>query len=352
MAVHRSEMPLVRQPLRWLTLYMDENLTPSRLVQRVGDLRSNGVPYDDFKRRIRDGTVCMIRHGAVAAGTDQTDQRRRHLELIAGTTPVLTGRRYVLSHTSAVALLGLPMVRDGARSVWINRPPGTSGYRSPLLVSRSCPLAADEIVRVGEYRVTSVGRTAIDMAREFGFVIGVVIADAALATGVSPQTLVDLVNRGARRAGNAVARAVCEVADGRSESPGESFMRALHHRYGCPPSELQVEIHDRHGRFVARCDFGWLEYGVVGEYDGPQKYLRSARPGESMSDVVVREKAREAEIRDQGLEVIRFCKADLRNPAAAAARLRRLLSQRGLRETPWSSPMAQVPPDDAGWARF
>lgn len=324
---------------------MDEQ----RRVQRVGEMFRNGTSYDELRRRIRDGTASRVRHGAVVDGPLETNLRMRQLELIAGTVPALSGEAWVLSHTSAVALLGLPMTRDGASAVWINRRPGTSGYRSPLLVSRSSPLPDDEVVQVGDHRVTSPGRTAVDMAREFGFVTGTMIADAALAGRTSPGMLAELVDRGSGRRGNTTARAVCDFADRRSESPGESLMRAMLQLQGCAPTDLQIEIHDRYGRLVARCDYGWLEYGVVGEYDGPQKYLRSLRPGESVSDVIVREKAREADIRDQGLEVIRFCVADLRNPAAAAARLRRLLRQRGLLETPWTNPVLQAPPDDSPW---
>lgn len=314
----------------WLTPAMDS----SRRVWRVTDLCRSGVSYGTVRRQIRDGTVSRVRHGAVVEGPPPADLRHRQLELIAATGPVLTGQDWVLTHTSAVALLGLPMLRDGADTVWVNRASGTSGYRSPLLVSRTCRLAEDEVVRVGDLLVTSPGRTAVDMARQFGFIAGTVTADAALAGGLSPPALQNLVDRGSRRHGNAMARAVCDFADGRSESPGESFMRAMLELQGCAPTDLQVTVYDRHGRFVARCDFGWLEYGVVGEYDGAQKYLRDLRPGESTSDVVVREKQREAAIRDQGLEVIRFCLADLRDPAAAAARLGRLLAGRRRRPVP------------------
>lgn len=305
--------------------------------------------YDELKRAVRDGTMSKVRHGAVVKGPAQTDLRARQLELIAGTTPLLTGDAWVLSHTSAVALLGLPMTRDGASSVWINRGAGASSYRSHLLVSRRSPIEADEIVRIGAHRVTSPARTAVDMACQFGFVTGVMIADAVLADGVSPSALAGLIDRNPRRRGNVAARSVCDFADGRSESPGESLMRAMLKRRGHPPTDLQVEIYDHLGRLVARCDFGWLEWGVVGEYDGPQKYLRGRRPGESLSDVIVREKAREARIRDQGLEVVRFCAADLRDPDAAARRLQRLLEQRGRLPVPWTNPIVQAPPDDAPW---
>lgn len=329
----------------WLTLLMDDE----RRVRRVADACGRGISYGGLRKQIRDGTVPRVRDGAVIEGPLRQDARARHLDLIAGTVPVLSGDTWVLTHTSAVALLGLPMTFHGADTVWINRGPGTSGYRSPLLVSRSSDMAKDEIVRVGGYRVTSPGRTALDMARQFGFVTGTMIADAALAGGVTPAQMADLARRGAGRRGNAMAWTVTDFADGRSESPGESLMRAKLHRLECAPTDLQVTINNSHGDFVARCDYGWLEHGVVGEYDGPQKYLRDRKPGESLSDVIIREKAREADIRDQGLEVIRFCRADLREPVEAAKRLQRLLGQRGLLDDPWVSPPPRSPWEAEPW---
>lgn len=320
-----------------------------RQVTRVADLTDGGMTYKDLRQRLRSGDMTRIRHGAVVTGRIAPDRRGRHLELLAGTLPVLRGDQWVLSHTTAAAVLGLPMMRDGSESIWVTRPPGTGGHRRPQLITRGCGIEPDEIVMVDGMRVTSPERTAIDMAREFGFVTGVTIADAVLALGGSQNRLDQELDRARRRRGNATARRVVSFADGIVESPGESLMRAMLKEKMCAPTSLQVKIYDPYGRFVARSDFGWLEWGVVGEYDGPQKYLRDRKPGESLSDVVIREKAREADIRDQSLEVIRFCAADLRDPEAAAARVRRLLNQRGLLPTPWTNPVPQAPQDDYPW---
>lgn len=106
-------------------------------------------------------------------------------------------------------------------------------------------------------------------------------------------------------------------------------MRAMLEVQGCPRPVLQFIIRTPDGQFVARTDFGWPEFGVIGEYHGPEKYGRLLRPGQTVSDVVVAEKDREAAIRDQGFQIIRFSAADLRNPRAAAYRLRRLIYRTG-----------------------
>ena len=55
---------------------------------------------------------------------------------------------------------------------------------------------------------------------------------------------------------------------------------------------------DAHGRLVGRTDFAWPAYGLFGEFDGRGKYLRSFKPGQSVTDVVLAEKAREDRIRE------------------------------------------------------
>lgn len=325
----------------WLACLMTEQ--NYRRVLRVSELARQGVGPNEIARRRRDGTFTSVRRGVVVEGPPERDARRHQLELIAATMPMLSGGDEVLTHTSAAALLGLPMTFMGSDRVWLNRPAGSSSHRRRQLVVRDGPMEPDEIAEVDGLLVTGLERTAVDMAREFGFVTGVMMADAVLRRSGSPEQLQELVRRGARRRGNATARAVAAFADELPESPGESLMRAQLELQGCPAPELQVEILDLHGFLVARCDYGWREQGVVGEYDGMEKYGRLLKPGQTVSDVVDAEKEREANIRDQGLEIIRFSRADLRSPRAAATRLNRLLSSRarsGMTVAPgiWAGP--------------
>ncbi|QCV87346.1 hypothetical protein FEZ32_02295 [Acidipropionibacterium jensenii] len=302
----------------------------SKNVRRVSDLVREGMSHEDVARCISDGSMTTIRHGAVSTGPPGIDERELQLDLIEATLPVLGGDDWVLSHVSAAALLGLPMTKDEQTTVWVTKPPGdNSRHRKPWLVTRTCRITPQEICDVRGVRVTSPERTAVDMAREFGFVTGVMIADAVLGRGGSAQHLQELTDRAFRRPGNRAARRVAEFADPAPESPGESLMRAMLEVQGCPRPVLQFIIRTPDGQFVARTDFGWPEFGVIGEYDGPEKYGRLLRPGQTVSDVVVAEKDREAAIRDQGFQIIRFSAADLRNPRAAAYRLRRLIYRTG-----------------------
>ncbi|MET0693332.1 MAG: hypothetical protein ABWY56_05345, partial [Propionibacteriaceae bacterium] len=77
-------------------------------------------------------------------------------------------------------------------------------------------------------------------------------------------------------------------------------------------------------------DFCWEHYRTLGEFDGRVKYGRLLKPGESVEDVIYREKLREDALRDEIWEMVRWTWADLTSPDALERRLRRAFA-RGLR---------------------
>lgn len=61
---------------------------------------------------------------------------------------------------------------------------------------------------------------------------------------------------------------------------------------------------------IARTDYDWAGL-LVGEFDGRVKYQKHLRPGESVSDAVIREKAREDALRRRNIMVVRWTWTDL-----------------------------------------
>jgi hypothetical protein len=167
-------------------------------------------------------------------------------------------------------------------------------------------------------------RTALDLARSLPLEAAVVSLDAALHTRVLAhdtlgERLFDIVGTpGSRSAARAIA-----VADGRSESVGESRSRVVLQRWKLPPSALQYEIRSAGGVLVGRSDFAWEEDRLVGEFDGRVKYGRLLRPGQDVGDAVFAEKRREDAIRDEDWGVVRWIWAELQRPDRLAARVRR-----------------------------
>ncbi|MDN6021517.1 MAG: hypothetical protein L0I06_05205, partial [Acidipropionibacterium jensenii] len=120
----------------------------TRRVLKVSDLALQGIGPSEIARLRRDGTFSSVRRGVVVEGAPERDARRRQLELIAATMPVLSGAQGVLTHTSATALLGLPMTVMGSDRVWLNRPAGSSSHRRRQLVVRDGPMEWDEVTEV------------------------------------------------------------------------------------------------------------------------------------------------------------------------------------------------------------
>ena len=153
------------------------------------------------------------------------------------------------------------------------------------------------------------------------------VADAALRLGLARDELDAEVGRAAGRTGAGPARRAAAFADGRAESPGESFSRVVIHELGLPEPDLQVRVCRASGTLVGRCDFGWEELRTLGEFDGKVKYGRLLREGQEAGDVVFEEKVREDELRGLGHEVVRWVDADLREPTHLRTRLQRAFAR-------------------------
>jgi hypothetical protein len=160
----------------------------------------------------------------------------------------------------------------------------------------------------------------------------VVIGDSAVHQGwLTVEDLIREAGEAERFPYSRSARFATRLVDGRAESAGESLARFLFWRQGVPCPDLQFRV-DGPGGQVAYLDFMWEEAGVGGEFDGKQKYMRSAVAGEEPGDVVFREKRREDWILEAGSvrTMRRLVWADLFTPARTAARFREAID-RGLR---------------------
>lgn len=115
-------------------------------------------------------------------------------------------------------------------------------------------------------------------------------------------------------------------ADGRAESPGESWTRVLIHELGFEAPDLQHEYRLLDGRNF-RTDFRWASIRLAGEFDGLVKYRAAEkRDGRTVEQVVIEEKEREDAVRSTGDRMLRCVWADLRDPR----RLRQLLEAAGV----------------------
>lgn len=119
---------------------------------------------------------------------------------------------------------------------------------------------------------------------------------------------------------------ILRLVDGRSESVGESRMRYLCWAMHLPAPIPNYPIRGRSGQILHRVDLAWPELGLFLEFDGKVKYQRHLREGETVTDLVLREKRREELICElTGWRCIRVIWADLFAPAETAARIRAMM---------------------------
>jgi hypothetical protein len=233
-------------------------------------LVAQGFDDRDLRRMRRDGTLLPVRRGAYVRERRAEAERTRaheHRELIFATAPQLHDGA-VLSHTSAGVLHGLPIWPAALDRVHVTRNRNSGGKRRSIVHVHTAPLPDDHVTSIDGVPVTSLVRTVLDLCRTLPIEQAVAAGDHALAYGLVREVLEDQLANMARWPGIRQARRAVELVDPRSESAGESASRVRLHQDGLPAPELQQDIFDGEGKFVARVDFSWKEQATVGNSMG------------------------------------------------------------------------------------
>ncbi|GLI26675.1 CTP synthase [Agromyces rhizosphaerae] len=293
---------------------MDDGMIGARA--RLGDperlstaqLLGAGATHRQVRQAVREGSLIRVRRGAFAprAAWAAASPEERHVELIRATATAQTRHDRPVSHLSAAAVHGLPIIgrMPDAVELWDGAAGGgssTPGIRTHRGGARPATVEIEGIT------VTSLPRTAVDIASTEPFATAVCVLDAAMGRTIpdadgngeaeltAQVLLAELSRAGIRRGRRAATRAI-GFADSRSGSPGESWSRASMHELGFEVPELQVRFERQHGH--ADVDYFWRSRGIVGEFDGAQKYMREEYlRGRTPAEVVVAEKRREDELR-------------------------------------------------------
>lgn len=301
------------------------------IIRRDEALR-RGLSDRELQRQCRTGAWERLRPGRFTdadafADLDAYAQHRLLADAVAGAA----SPDAVLSHQSAAVLHGIHLWQTPLGRVHLTRDRPSGGSRSRRRHVHSQPLPAEDVTDVDGMQVTTPARTVVDLAATLGFEQAIVAADHALHCGaVDPAALAEL--RDAPRRASARVRRTLDLADGRSESVGESRSRVLFLREQLPLPDLQATLHSPRGVRLGRVDF--LLDGVVGEFDGRIKYGRLVPDGQLPEDVLWREKEREDRIRDAGWQVVRWTWAELATPDVIVDRIRRALARAQRSEAP------------------
>lgn len=181
---------------------------------------------------------------------------------------------------------------------------------------RRVSLAAGDIVHRRGFPVTSILRTAFDLAGRLPLVDAVAVLDMALHMGlVQVEAIREYLAAHAEMPGVARARRALAHVEPKSESPMESRLRMLLVLGGLPRPAAQVDLFTPVGAFVARADLFYADAGLAVEYDGDHH-----------RDQLVSDNRRQNRIEDLGVSLLRYTGADLaQRPDAVVAEVRAAL---------------------------
>lgn len=220
----------------------------------------------------------------------------------------------IVSHWSAAALHGLPMIGRWPSTVHVTVPPSSGSRSRHQIIRHALPIDNDQIVEILGLRVTSLARTIIDIAALGHFQQAVTMTDRALhidRQGRQPPwcTRGQLLAQWQRRMpfrGYARAGEVIDFAVEHSDSALESVSRVNMELIGFPQPQLQVRFADHRG-LIGYGDYFWPEYSLIGESDGDKKYLDPAlRGGRSVEEVLLAQTKRENRLRALGYRITRW----------------------------------------------
>lgn len=267
-----------------------------------------GVPVS----RLRSSVYRRLYWGLyVTADTPDT------LHLRCAAALLLVPKKAAVSHTSALALTGLAVDRDGAVHVCVPAPESAPRSREGLAVHRS--LVPFEASMLQGLRVTPPARTLLDVAPGLTDDEIVVVADhlARLAGGVA--SLRRGVETAARhRAARRVRRALGRARDG-VDSPQETRLRLGIVAYGLPEPDVAVVVRDRHREWLGVVELGYRRHRVLIQYEGDLHRTSRRRWRQD----IARDEAYIAE----GWRVLRATADDVERPARFCHRLQQVLEQ-------------------------
>lgn len=253
----------------------------------------------------------------------------------------------VVAHVSAAALHGLRTPYEHQQQDFrlhvLRQRAQTNPRIDDLTVVLPAGFRADHCVTVEDIVVTSLERTATDLARGCPFERALVAIDHALALGADLETMRSLRKFMRGWPGTRVLRPAIDCADARSESGLESIARGLMLASGLPRPELQVPITVASG-MTYRVDMAWLAEDVIVEIDGRGKL--------DTPEKLASEKDREDDLRELGFRFVRLTYKHLVDPRRT--RLHRLAALLGVELQPLDADWGQTPrldPEEAARRR-
>jgi hypothetical protein len=183
-------------------------------------------------------------------------------------------REAVVSGMAASALHGSKWL-DPAIPIELNHPHN----KTPAgVVARRDTLLAPEIVEIRGMAVTSVARTAFDLARRGPRGRALEHLDSlARATRFALDDVLGVVEAHPRVRGRRRVPTLLDLVDPGAQSPKETWLRLVLIEAGFPKPQTQIPVLAPDGYPRYFLDMGWPDYMVAVEYDGEQHRTDNAQ---------------------------------------------------------------------------
>lgn len=227
-----------------------------------------GLTRDQIRILVRRRSWLPLHHGVYFVnGRSPADEPPLLARLWAA--HLRCGPSSVIGLGGAARLLRLQGLPTAIPQVDVILPRGRHPRPDQRLRPHVAVLGPDEILRLRGLPLTSATRTLADLLLRIPEAQALSLLDSGLHQGLTDLPALERALR--YRPGVDRARALLPLADGRAESPLESYSRFDCIQGGVPPDELQYRVLDHTGRQLARTDFCWyrnLRRPLLGEADG------------------------------------------------------------------------------------
>ncbi len=186
---------------------------------------------------------------------------------------------------------------DGDFTVELVRAPASGNKPGRGRAVRRRELAVGDIVEIDGIAVTSVVRTAFDLARMAPEWRALGHLDDLMRVAAFSLEELDCYAKGfSGYRGVRQLRGLIPLIDGLAESPPESWVRLMMHRADLPTPGVQVVVLDDSGHGFARIDLAYEHLKIGIEYDGEEFH--------STPEQRARDEARDAKLRAMGWIII------------------------------------------------
>jgi hypothetical protein len=221
---------------------------------------ADGFTNRDLTDMVRSGHITRVARGVYRLGS----------VALPDPSGIARSLKAEISHASAAAWYGASLVLspDGLH-LTVPRSRGRRQDEIPGVTIHRADIPSSDLLVVRRTLVTAPIRTGLDLARSLPTSHAVATLDNMIRGGLLTRS--DLLAAALAlpvAPGRQSAITVADLVDARAESVFESISRVDMAVAGLPIPELQVNICDRDGNWIARVDFAWKTQRVILECDG------------------------------------------------------------------------------------